>query len=328
MKRIILSTILIIRTILCFAAKIPAWIDNPESVYPREKYIARTGSGFTIENAKANAMAQIAEYFGSQVVVSTEAASSMRNNGKETQKEQELNQNVKIFSEKNLSAVEYSESFYNKKKKTYYIAAYIERTTFWQYVENDLLEAENKYKSMLNFAKKTNNPVLRYKYLKKAKQSGNEYIQLLSEGFLVLPEKKKEFRTIISDISSNEELESLYSTHVTFKIQTEGDYENFISSKVIEAFKQNGFIPVANNAQSLLRIVINSNQKTADEITSIFPEISIILSDNKKDEIYFTYQNSWGKTSSFSLPQAQKKAFPTIAEELKKELAVKIEEAF
>ena len=118
------------------------------------------------------------------------------------------------------------------------------------------------------------------------------------------------------------------SLHVTFKIQTEGDYENFISSKVIEACKQNGFIPVANNAQSLLRIVINSNQKTADEITSIFPEISIILSDNKKDEIYFTYQNSWGKTSSFSLPQAQKKAFPTIAEELKKELAVKIEEAF
>lgn len=323
MKQAIIFISILFQAILCLSAREPIWMSDLELDFPKDKYIARLGSGNSPDNARANAVGQIASFFNSEVVVKTTATSNLANDGENVVKNQEINQKVDSVSDMTLTAVEYTLPYYKRKKKTYYVVAYINRELAWQNIEPKIIQLRTKYDSFIELAKNAEHPFLEYKYLIKAKALSEELMSLFYTGVLFDSSKKKAYKDLISEISQSQELEMLNSFRIPLYVTTNGDYENLITAKVIEAFKELGFIPheeLKGNIRTILKIEINSNEKISDEICSVYPETSIYLSNIDETKIFYSYQKSWGKTSNFSLAQAKKKSFSKIAGEFKKKL--------
>ena len=331
MKRVFFLLALFVHTVFLFAARAPAWVSDIESEFPKNKYIARLGSGSSADSARTDAVGQIASFFKSEVTVSTSASSTMRNDGAKTEKNQQLERSVSVMSDITLTAVEYNSPYHDKWKKTYYVVAYIERTQGWQAIEPQIMRQKSKYGSFLELAGKEAEPVMRYKYLVRAKDAGEELLSALYMGYLIDPSKKKEYRTFAEELSQSQELGTLDSYRIPVLVEATGDYENTIASKVEDALKSYGFTPVSGrNAvhDATVRITIESNMKSEDEICTIFPEVSVSILGKDGRTSFYSYHASWGKTVNFSLAQAQKKAFPKIAEEIRKTLAEDFWERF
>ena len=331
MKKYLLVFVILIQFFSLFAASVPKWISDVDSEFPKEKYIARLGSGTTVENARSDAVGQIAGFFKSEVVVNTNASSNMQNDGVKTKKNQEIDQHVRVVSDMTLTAVEYNTPYYYKKKKSYYVVAYIEREQGWQVIESQAMQLRSKYESFLELAKKNDEPTMKYKYLTKAKSASEDLLSALYMGFLFDSTKKKEYRNFIAEISQNYDLETLDSYRILVLVESTGDYENTITAKVLEALKQQNFSAVYDGKKdydALLKVEVSNNEKISDEIHTIYPEVSVSLLSKDGRKVFYSYQNSWGKTASFSLAQAQKKSFPKISEEIKSALEIDFEEKF
>ena len=323
MKQSVILITLLFQTILCFSIQAPTWIYNLELDFPKENYIARLGAGNTPENARADAVGQIASFFKSEVIVETTATSNMTNTGNEVTKNQKINQKVNFVSDMTLTAIEYNLPYYDKKNKTYYIVAYINKKLGWQYIEPKIIDFRTKYDSFIELSKKAEHPVLQYKYLIKAKSASEELISTFYTGILFDSSKKKAYRELIAEIGQSPELEKLNSFSIPVYVTSHGDCEDLITIKVTEAFKELVFLPyneLKNNIKTVLKIEIDSNEKSSDEICSIYPKVSIYLSNMEETKLFYSFQKSWGKTSNFSLLQAQKKAFRKIGEDLRNEI--------
>lgn len=323
MKQAIIFISILFQAILCLSAREPIWMSDLELDFPKDKYIARLGSGNSPDNARANAVGQIASFFNSEVVVETTATSNMTNTGNEVTKNQKINQKVNFVSDMTLTAIEYSLPYYNKKNKTYYVVAYINKKLGWQYIEPKIIQLKTMYDSFIELSKNAEHPVLQYKYLVKAKYTSEELISTFYTGILFDSSKKKAYRDLVTEIGQSKELEMLNSLSIPVYVTSHGDCGDLITVKVTEAFKELGFLPcneLKSNIKTILKIEINSNEKSSDEIYSVYPKVSIYLSNIEETKLFYSFQKSWGKTSNFSLIQAQKKAFRKIGDELRKEI--------
>ena len=74
MRKYVLSVFVFLQFLSLFAASVPKWVSDVDSEFPKEKYIARLGSGNTVENARTDALGQIAGFFKSEVVAYIERA--------------------------------------------------------------------------------------------------------------------------------------------------------------------------------------------------------------------------------------------------------------
>ena len=331
MKKSVLFVVLAFNFALAYCARAPKWVDDVEAEYPRETYIARLGSGTTAENAQASAVGQIASFFKSEVVVNTNATQNLRNDGAKTEKRQEIDQRVQVVSDMSLTAVEYNTPYYDKRKKTWFVVAYIERVQGFQAVSAQVHSLRARYDSFLELARKTEESLLRYKYLVKARETGEELLSALNMGFLFDSSKKGDYKDFVSELNGNEELGTLDSFRVPVFVESRGDYENTITSKIVEALKSCGLSPSYDRKKSgdaILSIQIDSNEKSSDEICTVYPEVSVTLLSAGGEKTFYSWQHSWGKTAAFSLSGAQKKAFPKIAEEVKSSLPADFVEKF
>ena len=88
-KKIIFILICIFQTFFAFSRsskKEPDWIQNYRSIYPDNKYLAQLGTAKTAEEAKTNAVAQIANYLQAKVNANLTTASSIgEKNSKKTE---------------------------------------------------------------------------------------------------------------------------------------------------------------------------------------------------------------------------------------------------
>ena len=295
----------------------PKWVLDVESEYPKETYLARLGSGATIENAQANALGQLASYFNSQIVVDTRTTNQMVNKNDVVSKNQTLNQKISVFSEINLVAVEYSKYFYNKKEKKYYIVAYMNREQAWKNLEDSLTSAYEKFESFQDMADSSKNLMMKYKYSKKANLAGEEFLNAIYKGFLINPNKRKEYKSKVSEINLKIDENSQINVPVLMKVK--GDSENILSNCIANELKITGFSIDKDNGKNstcLVNISIVLNEKVDNDVYFVYPEISMSIEDFDGSKKYYSFERKWGKTAGFSLNQAHKKALLKISEEL------------
>ena len=317
MKKHILFIIILFSTFFVFSASMPKWVLDVESEYPKETYLARLGSGATIENAQANALGQLASYFNSQIVVDTKATNQMTNKNDVVSKNQTLDQEISVISEINLVAVEYSKSFYNKKEKKYYIVAYMNREQAWNNLEDSLTSAYEKFEIFQDMADSSKNLMMKYKYSKKANLAGEEFLNAIYKGFLINPNKRKEYKSKVSEINLKIDENSQINVPVLMKVK--GDSENILSNCIANELKITGFsIDKENgkNSTCLVNISIVLNEKVDNDVYFVYPEISMSIEDFDGSKKYYSFERKWGKSAGFSLNQAHKKALLKISEEL------------
>lgn len=329
MKKIILVFAILIHSCLIFAAKVPNWILDVDSEYPKDIYLARLGTGTTLENARADALGLLAGYFNAQILVDTKATNIMNNKDNNVSKEQNINQEINVVSETSLVGVEYSNSFFNKKEKKYYIVAYLNREEAWKNLEDKLNVLFEKYETFQDMAEKSADLITKFKYSKKASNTGEEFLNEVYKGFIINPAKRKFYKPKITEI--NLKIEENSQIIVPVKLKINGDCENIIKNLIVNEFKKAGFFidsDSANKNSYLLCVDIKSNEKLDNEIYFVFPELSIELLDSAKTRKFYSFEKKYSKTAGFSLNQTQKKAFSKIADELNSVLSEDVKKSF
>jgi len=302
----------------------PEWVQNYRSVYPDSEYLSQRGSGKSAEEAKTDATGALARYF--QMYVSANFSTTMTSisSGTEIQEETTIIDNVQVMSQVDFFGLEYTEPYYFKKEKKWYCVAFINRENAWIQYKPQIEIAKNSFEGLLKNAEKESDSFTKLKSLKTAWQKGKDFIEKLEYGRLISSTREAEYsssRDKFSEISVIfEETKSKCKTYIS----VQGDY-----NRISTVLSGCGFDVVKNQGEStyIAEVFIEDNS-TGGEPLAITPTVNIKIV-SKDDKTVFSYEEvSQEKTVSYTLENAQKKAYPKLAEGIKAALKNEFENAF
>lgn len=320
MKKIAVVCLFCLINFVCFAKKVeePDWFKNYKSVYTVSEFIAMKGTGNSGELAKADAAAQIARYFVSNVVVNTSASSEMTSDGTNVTKNQRILTETEITSELSVVGMEYTVPFYNKPEKKWYAVAFINRADAWFQFKPKIDGLKNEFMSFYKKAQSESDSFAKVSFYRSAVKVGDAFLEKLEYGRLISPNDEEKYasdRELVSEIPS---LLALELKNLTVNVSVCGDYGDIIATAVKKVLSENGFV-VGNSGNYLASVIVESNVSGSEPLV-IMPsvEIKVESKDGKPVCAYSTAAKE--KTPSYSLDKAQKKAFPLLAEKILQEM--------
>lgn len=330
-KKLSIFIILCIELLFLFAKplKMPDWVQNYRKVYPDSEYLCQRGSGKSAEEAKTDATGALARYFQMNVSANLSTTMTSISSGTEIQEETSIINDVQVMSQVDFFGLEYTEPYYFKKEKKWYSVAFINRENAWNQYKPQIEMAKNTFDGLLKKVEKESDSFTKLKSLKTAWQKGKDLIEKLEYGRLISPTKESEYSSSREKFSELpvifEETKSKCKTY----IKVEGDYNRIFTTGISKVLSECGFDVVKNYDESIYiaEVEIEDNS-TGGEPLAITPTVNIkIVSKNEKTVFsYEVFSNE--KTVSYTLENAQKKAYPKLAEEIKAALKHEFENAF
>ncbi len=107
------------------AQNVPLWVTNRTAQFPEQHYVSALGSGGSMQEAKDDALSQIALYFNARVSVEQNAHLSMTEGG---EKHRSIENGVSVKSEAEVPQCLFTTPFKNGKDGECFVCAYIERS--------------------------------------------------------------------------------------------------------------------------------------------------------------------------------------------------------
>ena len=307
----------------------PDWVQNYRSIYPDSEYLCQRGSGKSAEEAKTDATGALARYFQMNVSANLSTTMTSISSGTEIQEETAIINDVQVMSQVDFFGLEYTEPYYLKKEKKWYCVAFINRENAWIQYKPQIEIAKKSFEGLLKNAEKENDNFSKLKALKTAWQKGKDLIEKLEYGRLISPTREVEYSSSRDKFSEIpvifEETKSKCKTY----IRVQGDYNRIFTTGISTVLSECGFDVVKNNDEStyIAEVEIEDNS-TGGEPLVITPTVNIKIV-SKDDKTVFSYEVfSDEKTVSYTLENAQKKAYPKLAEEIKAALKNEFENAF
>lgn len=322
MKKTIILATLIVFSFLAFAKNItPDWVANYRTLYPDSEYIAQRGRADTEETSKTEAIAQISRYFQTTVNANLQTSIQSYSNGNEVSEKVEVINEVDVMSQVSLFAVECTDPYYNKKEKKWYCLAYINRETAWNQYQPVVEGAKTEFYKLCRNAEKEEDTLTKCTAYVKAWNSGKKFLEKLEYARLLSSKKESAYagdRHALSEIPGliSEQLDSC-----SVYLDVKGDYNNLVSSALTEVLSKNGLAVSKNKngANYIASAIIDDNAQGNDPV-SIYPSLDFTITSNKGKAVFASQTAVTTKSVAYSLANAQKKAYPLLAENAKNEI--------
>lgn len=284
MKKILVTSVILILVIFTLSAKpkVPSWMQDVEIDYPSEQYIAELGHGATQENAENDAISRIANFFETNVETSTETTQSIIQTNDEIQKQNTLDKKAVVSSNVKLFAVSYSTPYYDKKAKTYYSVAYIDRNNAFEIFKPKIDKPAKTLSNLYDASVFEDEPLVKCKLLKQAQQYEEEFETQYLFLKTLNPEKAQDYAGIADSLSSiNSEIATLI-LECSMKIVVENDSANSILSAAKVAFGKEGYPISDKNTKYLVTITIDLGEQEMSAGTFYYPNVNVQVSSGNK----------------------------------------------
>lgn len=315
MKKTILTISILFLNFIMFAKGEPDWFLDKNTVYPKSKYLCETGSGATEDSAKSAALTALVNYIKSDVETLTQAESRITNDDGDVTRSQSINQAVTVTSKLTLSGVEYTKPFYEKKRKLYHVACYIEKEKLLTQNETVLYKYKKQITTKMDQAKeylKSKNPMEAYFSLKEAEKISDEYFACyyinLSLNAKRTEQKFEEFNNevFLLDVEQDKCIKQ-----AAIYIDVKGDFENMVSSTIATCIKKNGLAITKDKKSARYFMVCNIEKNLTgggEDVYGASPDLNIELKfDN---EVLFSYLKEYNpedkKILSYDLKKIEK----------------------
>ena len=153
-KFIVIASLLFAHSLSAIAAqKVPLWVTNRTAQFPDNQYVSALGSGSTMQEAKDDALSQLALYFNAQVAVEQNAHLSMTEGG---EKHRSIENGVSVKSDAEVPQCSFTTPFRNEKPVEWFVCAYIERSVAADFCTAQLERCVSSVQIALNsFSKKS-----------------------------------------------------------------------------------------------------------------------------------------------------------------------------
>lgn len=304
----------------CFAkpSPEPEWFRNYKKVYPNLEYIAQRGSGKTAEDAKTDAASQLAWYFQSTVSANLSTTMSSITSGTNIEEETRVVDEVNVTSEVEFIGLEFTESWYYKPEKKWYAVAYIKRDDAWVQYRPKIEAEKARFYGFYKKAEKETDSFTKISLYRSAWKASGDFLEKLEYGRIINPKEEEKYsqdRNVVSDLPSKIETEQ---KNLTLEVHIYGDYANIIETAAKNAFSRNGFV-AGIKGNYVADVVVNSNPSGSDPV-AIVPAVTVTIKNRNGKAIYSYETNLTEKTVAYTLENAQKKAFPKLAEKINQEI--------
>ena len=150
--------------------KTPSWVEDKDSAYPPDRYLAEVGEGDGLRAAKADAAGAIAQIFRTRVQVdSTVATRYTEITGAKGEtlglaNQTDVNETIGQTSDQTLFNLRYGESWTDGTGRTYAVA-YLDRTETGNLYRSRIMENDQRTGELLNRARAQSEPLKRYAFL-------------------------------------------------------------------------------------------------------------------------------------------------------------------
>lgn len=320
MKKFLLAIVLTLAAATCFAKPSPEpdWFKNYRTVFPNSEYLAQRGSGTTAEDAKTDAASQLARYFQSTVSANLSTTMTSITSGSSVQEETRVIDEVNVASEVEFIGLEFTESYYYKPEKKWYAVAYMVREDAWVQYKPKIEAEKTSFHSFLKKAEAEEDAFTRISLYKSAWKASADFMEKLEYGRIISPKEEEKYsvdRTEIAELPSKIEKEQ---KHLTVRVNIAGDYGNIVETAIKSSLEKGGFI-VGSTGSYTADVFVSSNIN-GDNPLSIMPAVTVSIK-NGQGKAVFSYEAKLSeKTVAYTLDNAQKKAFPKLAEKINQEI--------
>lgn len=321
MRKTLIVIILTFVSAVCFAkpkSVEPDWFKNYRTVFPNAQYLAQRGSGTTAEVAKTDAASQLARYFQSTVSANLSTTMSSITTGTSIQEETHVIDEVNVTSEVEFIGLEFTESYYYKPEKKWYAVAYIVREDAWIQYKPKIEAEKTKFYAYLKKAESENDSFTKISLYKSAWKVSGDFMEKLEYGRIINPNEEDKYsadRTAIAELPAKMEKEQ---KDLTVFVNLKGDYGNIVETAIKTALGKGGFI-VGENGNYTADVFVSSNPNGENPVT-IMPAVIISIKNNGGKAVFSYEAKLTEKTVAYSLENAQKKAFPKLAEKINQEI--------
>jgi hypothetical protein len=310
---------------------IPDWAVAIRTVYPDSDFIAREGRGATLEVAKANAAAEIARFFTSEISVRSGGLTSMiQQNGAVTERSELINDAV-VRSQIDLFGIRYAEdAFYNKAEKEWQTVAYIDRNEAWTVYEPRVKRQADAFETLYAAAEQESGQ------FRKALRFGAADAYTRSEGFVEDFVKKEVFGIILHSQKMSDSFKGIgdkiaalpqkiddAKRNASVFIDCPGDFESLVTNAFSRALKEKGFHAVMENGNGAdVTCAVAITEGRQDSEFGIYYHSSLRAVFTDASGAIFTFNVTAARTSGFAEDVAKRNTYTTLAEEVEKSFSI------
>lgn len=303
--------------------EIPLWASNEtiNQIFPEEDFIARIGFGETENFARLNADSELSTYFSAKIENTVFASENYVNQNDETSVQKQLSKNISLEGNSELFALRHTDSYFDKKRGTFIVCAYINRNEAWNLTEAKLNSISKAINSLYSESQKSNENFFKIIQFHSVLQKSEEFYKLyfLAEG--IAPQKAKEFHTTQGIIqNAQNEIVKLKQKSVIF-VNVQGDDSGRIKTKISEVLSKNGFSvsDFRRDSDSFYSLNANVNIEISENggFFVCYPQISLSVKTAEGNTIS-SFAKSFEKVASYTKESCSRMVFSKIENELEK----------
>ncbi|HPN37909.1 MAG TPA: LPP20 family lipoprotein [Melioribacteraceae bacterium] len=229
------------------AQNLPAWISNPNAMYPDISYLAAVGEGDNRKAAENNALSNLALIFKSDIKVDNtqiDKYNELFGDKEGFQHESNVTKKVNVTGGQTLYNVKFGETFTNNLGRVF-IIAYIERLETAEIYNDKINSNTEKIKFFVSLASSTNDILTTYAALSASSFFALDNEMLKSQLKIINPHFS-EFSDTDYDYNDINKKSIDAAKKISFNVNIENDNDQKVSTFVKELFNSKGFVINSN----------------------------------------------------------------------------------
>ncbi len=324
MKRSFLLIICLIMLMSC-AGTLPNWYTDREEYYPEDEYIVSKGWGETPEKAIEKAIINMAQIFNTKVSVEKnileryESISNMKDFDEYLYEFSE--ENARLISEQNLVNISFVEPVYEKRSKSFYTLATIQRSETGRILMDRMKREQESMEYYVRMAQSNNDPISIFHYYSAAwltagrNKMMQEQLDVLIPGIGIKP---------LYSFTELETLKDKAAGNIRFKIFVEGDANGRIKQAFRTTVNNVGFTSVEKNANIMINAKSLIKKIDIDQDPLAFVSWELQIKMNKWQNETALSMMEEGREGSTNVENAKMHAFENMQKFIEKEFENKL----
>ncbi|MDY5124022.1 MAG: LPP20 family lipoprotein [Treponema sp.] len=309
-----------------FSASAPSWVNDIASVYPKNQYFSALGYGKDTESARLNALGTLTQNIQSSVqVVTNSFLSEQQDESGKVSRNSSIEKSVQVASSLTLTGVDYTEPYFNKKKKLYYVGAFLENEMLFEQISVKAERPLKQMNSLLERAEtmaKENDPFNSYSILKDAQSYADDFLSWYY--IMYTADKKQAFSIYKKDVANAYNLPVImkeYLSECLISIKSDTNFDKLNRDKFVSILKKSGFSIAGegiNTSKALytadVKVILNLKTEGDGDDTLYVANPSISINLLNKDSILYTWTaESNEKIISYDKSNISKKCSSSIS---------------
>ena len=303
----------------------PAWLRNPQSVYPEERFLVAVGEGDTRRAAENAAAANLSRIFEARIEADEHLLDQSRETDSELVRTTDFTADINIASAQTLYNIQHAEAWQDNRGR-FHAVAYLERRTTAAIYRDKIDGLTSRVSFLLSQAETAPDLLKKYALLRAAGRHATEAEYLLRQLKVIHPPSLHDAEPGYSLDRLRKELADT-ARQVVVRVSVEGDSDNRMAATLQELFTSYGFMIGKNPALDVAaRVDISDTGERVQGLIFLRYELMLQIRDSAGD-VLVTVRDS-GREAHQTEEHARNRTFRTLAGVVQKTVPQRLDACF